>query len=88
MKKLKLPSEVVYLAAIVLLAFSVAMLTSVDFGISMIVAPAYILSLVVPNFTFGQAEYVLQAILFVLFCNNIPRRGRGNTLVYSGMTQW
>ena len=68
MKKLKLPSEVVYLAAIVLLAFSVAMLTSVDFGISMIVAPAYILSLVVPNFTFGQAEYVLQAILFVLFC--------------------
>ena len=40
MKKLKLPSEVVYLAAIVLLAFSVAMLASVDFGISMIVAPA------------------------------------------------
>lgn len=67
MKKLKLPSEVVYLAAIVLLAFSVAMLTSVDFGISMIVAPAYILSLVVP-ITFGQAEYVIQAILFVIFC--------------------
>ncbi len=68
MKKLKLPSEVVYLAAIILLALSVAMLTSVDFGISMIVAPAYILSLVVPNITFGQAEYVLQGILFVLFC--------------------
>lgn len=68
MKKLKLPSEVVYLAAIILLAFSVAMLTSVDFGISMIVAPAYILSLVVPYLTFGQAEYVLQGILFVLFC--------------------
>lgn len=67
MKKLKLPSEVVYLAAIVLLAFSVAMLTSVDFGISMIVAPAYILSLVIP-ITFGQAEYVIQAILFVIFC--------------------
>lgn len=66
-EKLKLPSEVVYLAAIVLLAFSVAMLTSVDFGISMIVAPAYILSLVVP-ITFGQAEYVIQAILFVIFC--------------------
>ena len=68
MKKLKLPSEVVYLAAIVLLAFSVAMLTSVDFGISMIVAPAYILSLVVPSLSFGQAEYVIQAILFVVFC--------------------
>lgn len=68
MKKLKLQSEVVYLAAIVLLAFSVAMLTSVDFGISMIVAPAYILSLILPNLTFGQAEYVLQGILFVLFC--------------------
>lgn len=68
MKKLKLPSEVVYFAAIVLLAFSVAMLTSVDFGISMIVAPAYILSLVVPSLSFGQAEYVIQAILFVVFC--------------------
>ena len=68
MKKLKLPSEVVYLAAIVLLAFSVAMLTSVDFGISMIVAPAYILSLVVPSLSFGQAEYVIQAMLFVVFC--------------------
>lgn len=68
MKKLKLPSEVVYLVAIVLLAFSCAMLTSVDFGISMIVAPAYILSLVVPSLSFGQAEYVIQGLLFLVFC--------------------
>lgn len=67
MKKLTLPSEVIYILAIVLLAFSVAMLTSVDFGISMIVAPAYILSLATP-LTFGQAEYVVQAVLFVVFC--------------------
>ncbi len=68
MKKLKIPSEVVYVVAIVLLAFAVAMLTSVNFGISMIVAPAYILSQKVPALSFGQAEYVLQAILFAVFC--------------------
>ena len=42
MPKIKIHSEVLYLFAIALLAFSVAMLTAADFGISMIVAPAYI----------------------------------------------
>ena len=68
MKKLKLPSEIAYLLAVVLLAFSVAMLSAVDFGLSMIVAPAYVLSQKFTFLTFGQAEYVLQAILFVAFC--------------------
>ncbi len=34
----------------------------------MIVAPAYILSEKIPFLTFGQSEYVLQAIVFVAFC--------------------
>ncbi|MBR2338785.1 MAG: hypothetical protein IKA63_04890, partial [Clostridia bacterium] len=60
MKKITLPDEIVYLAATVLLALSVAMLTAADFGISMIVAPAYILSQKLGFLTFGQSEYVIQ----------------------------
>ena len=68
MKKITLPDEGVYLFANILMAFSVAMLTAADFGISMIVAPAYLLSQKLTFLTFGQSEYVLQAGVFVLFC--------------------
>lgn len=67
-KKLKIPSELFYLCAIVILAFAVCMITAADFGVSMIVAPAYILSLKVDFLTFGQSEYILQGILFTVFC--------------------
>ncbi len=68
MKKLTIHSETVYLFAIALLSFAVAMLTAANFGISMIVAPAYLLSLKTGFLTFGQAEYVIQAVIFVVFC--------------------
>lgn len=67
-RKLKIPSEVVYILAVALLSLAVAMLTAANFGVSMIVAPAYLLSLKVGIFTFGQAEYVIQAGLFIIFC--------------------
>lgn len=68
MKKIKFSSELAYIVSIIVLAFSVAMLTSADFGISMIVAPAYILSQKLTFLTFGQAEYVIQAIMFIVLC--------------------
>ena len=68
MKKIRLSSEIAYLLAIVLLSLAVAILTAADFGISMIVAPAYLLSLKVGRITFGQAEYIIQAGVFVLLC--------------------
>ena len=68
MKKIRIPSEVIYLSAIILLSLAVAMLTSADFGVSMIVAPAYLLSLKTDVLSFGQAEYVIQAGVFVLLC--------------------
>ncbi len=67
-KKLIVHSEIVYIFAIVILSFSVAMITTTDFGVSMIVAPAYILSQKLTFLTFGQSEYVLQAVLFIIFC--------------------
>lgn len=54
--------------AVITLSFAVAMITSTNFGVSMIVAPAYILSQKLTFLTFGTAEYVVQAILFILFC--------------------
>ena len=67
-KKKTLPSEVVYILGIALLSLAVAILTAADFGISMIVAPAYLLSLKLGFVSFGQAEYIIQAGLFVLLC--------------------
>ena len=68
MKPLRVPSEICYLLSILVLSFAVAMVAAAGFGVSMIVAPAYILSLKVPFLTFGQSEYIVQAILFAVFC--------------------
>ena len=67
-KKLVVSSEGMYLFTNLLCALSVAIVTAADFGVSMIVAPAYILSLKVPFLTFGQAEYVVQGLLFIVLC--------------------
>lgn len=67
-KKIKISSETVYILAILLLSFAVAMISSTNFGVSMIVAPAYIISEKVSVLSFGQSEYIVQGLLFVLFC--------------------
>ena len=58
-KKIRIPGEAVYFAALIMLSLAVAMITCTNFGISMIVAPAYILSCKVSALTFGQAEYLV-----------------------------
>ena len=68
MRKLHFPGEAAYLVALVVLAFAVAMTAASDLGVSMIVAPAYILSLKVEALTFGQSEYIVQGLLFIVFC--------------------
>ena len=73
MKKITLHSELVYVFAILILSFSVAMVSASDLGLSMIVAPAYILSQKLEFLTFGQCEYVVQAILFIIFCILLKR---------------
>ncbi len=73
MKKIKIYSEVVYVIALLGLTLSVALMAAADFGVSMIVAPAYILSLRFTIFTFGQWNYILQGVLFVVFCIAMKR---------------
>lgn len=69
MKKIKISSEVAYLIGVLLLAFAVAMITAADFGVSMIVAPALILSLKLDGIlSFGVCEYIIQGILFIAMC--------------------
>ena len=72
MKRIKLHSEAVYLLGLLILSLSVAMITATDFGVSMIVAPAYILSLKT-GLTFGQCEYIVQGVLFIVFCALMKR---------------
>lgn len=59
-KKIRLSDEVVYILGALLLSLATAMLSAADFGLSVIVSPAYLVSLRVPFLTFGQAEYVVQ----------------------------
>lgn len=68
MKKIKLYSEFNWLLSLVVISFSVAMTAAADFGLSMVVAPAYIISLKLGFLSFGQCEYITQGILFVLLC--------------------
>lgn len=65
-------TEVSYTVGLVLLAFATALTQKADFGMSMVVAPAYILHLKIsqffPVFSFGMAEYTLQLVLIVFLC--------------------
>lgn len=72
-RRLPLPGEVVWLFALVLMAFSVCMTVAAGLGVSMIVCPAYLVSEKLSFLTFGQAEYILQGILFAALCISIRR---------------
>ena len=69
MKKIRFYTETAYILGLVLLAIGTAMMEKADFGVSMVVAPAYLVYLklnpVLPFFTFGMAEYLLQLVLLV-----------------------
>lgn len=69
MKKKTMYTEAAYVLGIICLTIGSALMTRADFGLSMVVAPAYLLHLkisqLLPFFTFGMAEYSLQAVLLI-----------------------
>ncbi len=77
MKKRVFYAEWAYALALIVMAFAAAFTEKADFGMSMVVAPAYILHLKVseflPWFSFGVAEYAFQGVL-VLATVAIMRR--------------
>lgn len=70
-------SEAAFIWGIILLALGTAFMTKANFGLSMVVAPAYIVSVkiaeVIPTFTFGMAEYCLQAALLAMLCTFLKK---------------
>lgn len=63
-------NELAYVLALASLALGTAFMEGADFGLSMVVAPAYLLHLKVsqylPFFSFGMAEYFVQALLLIV----------------------
>ena len=70
-------TELAYILGIVTLALGTAFMERADFGMSMVVAPAYLLHLKIsqfyPIFSFGTAEYCLQAALLSVLCLALRR---------------
>lgn len=68
MKK-KFYMEASYLLGLAILALGTALMEKADMGMSMVVAPAFLLHLklshIFPWFTFGVAEYTFQAVLLI-----------------------
>ena len=66
----KMYSEAAYLLGLLCLAAGTTLMERADYGISMVVAPAYLIYLKVSEyilwFTFGMAEYCFQALLIVV----------------------
>ena len=70
MKKRIFYTEIAYILGLIALALGTAFMEKADFGLSMVVAPPYILHLKIseflPFFTFGMAQYTFQAGLVIL----------------------
>lgn len=68
--KRKFYTEIAYVWGIIFLALGTAFMEKANFGMSMVVAPAYILHLKISQtlsfFSFGMAEYCLQLLLIIL----------------------
>ncbi len=69
MKKRRVYTEFCYGAGILVMALGTAFMEKAGFGMSMVVAPAYLVYMKVSQylsfFTFGMAEYTLQAVLLL-----------------------
>ena len=65
-KKWRMSREAAYVWAMLVLPFSVALMTKANLGLSMIAAPTYIISERVSFLTYGQAEYILQTLILLL----------------------
>ena len=63
-------TELAYLLGLIFIAFGAVLMEKANFGMSMIVAPAYLIYLKMSAtysfFSFGMAEYMLQGVLLVL----------------------
>lgn len=70
MKKITMYSELAYIVGLMLTAIGNALMTQADFGLSMVVAPSYLIHLKVsewlPFYSFGMSGYIFQGALILL----------------------
>ncbi len=70
MKKRVFYTELSYIIGTFSIAMATALMTTANFGISMVVAPAYLIHLklceYLPFFSFGMAEYCLQGLILLI----------------------
>lgn len=59
---------IVFIAATLFSSLGIALQVKANLGISMVAAPAYILSLRLEWLSFGQAEWLIQGFLYILCC--------------------
>ena len=80
-EKKRFSSELAYILGIVLIALATALMQRADFGMSMVVAPAYILHLKISQtvswYSFGVSEYLLQGALLILLILIVRRFKKG-----------
>lgn len=60
--------EMAYIFGMLLSAMGIALQTKAGLGLSMVAAPAYLLSMRVPWLSFGMGECIVQGSLFLLCC--------------------
>ena len=72
MRKIKRSSELLWLLGIILVALGVSICSKANLGVSMIAAPAFVVSekliSISPFFTVGVTEYLFQGILLIILC--------------------
>lgn len=67
-KKIGPFGELAFIVGTLILPLGTSMMARGNFGLSVVVVPAYLISLKVEALTFGMAEYILQGCLLVVFC--------------------
>ena len=60
--------ELSFLVGTLILPLGTSMMACGNFGLSVVVVPAYLLSLKIDFLTFGMAEYCLQGVMLIGFC--------------------
>ena len=77
MKKMRRASELLWLFGIIFVALGVAICSKADLGVSMIAAPAFVVSEAIislwSGFSVGVTEYILQGILLIVMCVIVRR---------------
>ena len=77
MKKIKRSSELLWLFGIIFVALGVAICDKADLGVSMIAAPAFVVSeALLPlwsGFSVGVTEYLFQGLLLIIMCLAVRR---------------